>query len=1410
MRYQFSFCFSLLISITWVILLPAQNNPSGYNYSYLTINEGLCDNFIRAIHKDQLGFVWIGTSNGLDRYDGYELKHYSASADQPNQFIESNYIYDITEDSSLHLWVASDAGLTRIDLQHEDISSLKEYKGAHHEILTTPMQSIFVDEHQNLWIGKSDGLAYITLNKERDIEEIRILKKDVDIRKIIRHGNEIWAGGKEQLLRYGSGNPNRNTQIPLLETMDFSKLTVNALFSLGNYLWIGTQNGLYCVNTQSGNITLYQHNPNDPNSISSDYVTDIAKNESGDIVIATRNGVNIFQRNEQFLLFKRGVKGLSLNDDIINKVFVDEHNRIWVGSVFCGISLMNPAQIQFTHLLQGDPDERPLIISAVLKDNEGNLLVGIVDGGLAIKLKGAESFTFHTHRTNDPGSLGHNNVSDIVQDFEGNYWISTIGGGIDKLSKNNLSHPRFEHFTSENSGLLSDDIQDLCLDPVRNSIWICNRRNIQILDFSTNHISRLQFYTRSREIPEHMNTIFVDSQSRLWIGGNGIHIIDLKDYRNGYECISYTHKLDDPESKVKEKITCILETKDREIYLGSMGNGIYQLDKVRSNGVYTFTNYAGRSGLSDTSISNLIEDEYGNIWISTLKGLYLFNAFTKRTTKFDEEEGLQVQQFYKRAGCKTASNRIILGTTNGLVSYNSMVHFPKREQRVVTLTGFYCDGMELIPFMHEKNLSTSITQTKEIHLYPPHNSFEMRFSSLEYTGQGKIYYFYRILELNENVNVSLNRRNARYTNLRAGKYTFEVWCTNYDNSWSSERTQLSIIVHPPFYQTAWFYSLIVLLLISVIFYSLYRYYQRQKKIQQMLKEKIEDRTAALSRTIEELELTQSEIIEKNKQLQIQNEEINQQKNAIYEMSQQMEKLNKEKISYFTNIAHEFKTPLSLILGPTGQLIQDAESLEKKESLDMINRNARYLLSMVNQLIDIQKIDTNNLMLHKVQFNMVDLLNQIATDFSGLMQQRGIQTEIRFRLRYTDVVTDRDNIHKILFNLFSNAVKYTPEKGKVTLHGAQFLDRSSGELMQYIAVTNSGSTINSQEAEKIFDRFYRIPGQQKYAQSGQSSTGIGLHIVKEIVTLLNGQISVKSSAKNGVTFRFYFPIASADKPEESAIHETEQPLSTADIIPPFIPVDREKPNLLLVEDNPDMRAYIKKILLPRFNVAEANNGETGLETAEKILPDFIVSDLMMPLCDGATLCRRIRENLDLCHIPFLLLTANSSEKAYIESFENGIDGYITKPFEESLLLAQIESIMKNRDLRQQKFIEGGMNLSELDAGYSDQQFMKEVIGIIERNYEDSNFGVKELVTHLNMSYTIVYKKFVSLTGLPPVRFLLLYRLKVAKLILERNKRNNVIVSEIAYRVGFNDPKYFTRCFVKQYNMTPSAIIHQESS
>ena len=547
---------------------------------------------------------------------------------------------------------------------------------------------------------------------------------------------------------------------------------------------------------------------------------------------------------------------------------------------------------------------------------------------------------------------------------------------------------------------------------------------------------------------------------------------------------------------------------------------------------------------------------------------------------------------------------------------------------------------------------------------------------------------------------------------------------------------------------------------SILLYIIYWYNARQQHIQKLLKEKIEI------------------------------------------MSEQMEAINKKKLSYFTNLAHEFKTPLTLIQGPASQLVRQTTDPKEKEDLQIINRNAQYLLSLVNQLIDLRKIDTQNLTLNYSQFNFSKFLNTTTTDFSSLMKERNISFEKIYRLKSDHIYSDKENLHKILFNLLSNAIKHTPDKGKITLHANQFIDKSN-KLMQFISVTNSGSIIAPDEIDKIFNRFYRIPEQNKYTNYGQSSTGIGLHIVKELINLLGGTIKVKSSEKVGVSFRLYFPIALADTAENEIHKEYKDPVPVKDKIEPFIPIDRSKPTLLLVEDNPDMRHYIKNMLKEKYNIAEANNGEQGYKTAQNIVPDFIVSDLMMPVCDGSDFCKRLREDKFLSHIPFLLLTANSSETARIESYENGVDGYITKPFEQSVLLAHIDSILKNRDLRQKKFVEQDLNPILLEVGQPDQQFMNEVMNILEKNYADPQFGVKDLTERLNISYTVIYKKFVSLTGLPPVRFIQLYRLQIAKKILE-SSTNNVIVSEIAYRVGFNDPKYFTRCFVKQYKQTPSSF------
>lgn len=405
------------------------NNPDHrYDYVHLTISKGLCDNSVRAIYKDRNSFMWLGTSNGLDRYDGYEFKHYSTASPVPYQFIESNYINDIGKDDSHNLWVASEVGIMRIDLSQGNVKFFKEYTGANSEVLSTPIQTLYIDDLQNLWLGKSDCLAYVILNGEREIIDVQVLKTGVNIKTIIRHGSDIWAGGTGCLFRFISSTAENYTSVSVTTSFDVSLLIFNCLFSYGDYLWIGTQSGLYCYNTQNQLCTVYRHNPRNENSLSSDFITSIDKNSSGDMIIGTRSGINVYQLNDRFVRFGKESQSRSLNDNVVNRVFMDENNTIWVGTDFGGVNMMTPERISFRHELQGYDKGTPNVISTVLEDREGNILIGIVDGGLAVKRHGSPEFVYYRHDPDRPESLAHNNISDIVQDFNGDYWISTIGG----------------------------------------------------------------------------------------------------------------------------------------------------------------------------------------------------------------------------------------------------------------------------------------------------------------------------------------------------------------------------------------------------------------------------------------------------------------------------------------------------------------------------------------------------------------------------------------------------------------------------------------------------------------------------------------------------------------------------------------------------------------------------------------------------------------------------------------------------------------------------------------------------------------------------------------------------------------------------------------------------------------------
>ena len=1402
-------------SLTWLFIvaymlvefalgtLCAQGNSS-FNYRYITMREGLCDNTIRAIHKDRYHFVWFGTSNGLDRYDGYEFKHYSVSPGYMERFIESNYINDIAEDSLGYLWVATEAGVMSINLASERVELFKDYAGEHKEVLHAPAQVILIDGFNNLWIGTNDCVAYVRLDEFRAVKDIQVLKSDVDIRMLVRQGSDVWAGGYGCLFRFVHSGEQYYSWMSFPFDLDVSTLIFTCGYVCGDYLWLGTQSGLYCCDTRGMSFTCYRHRSDDASSLSSDFVTDIARNASGEMVIGTRKGLNVFQHGKRFVNYAKGDALQSLNDNLINRLLIDEDNMLWVGTEFGGVNLLSPVKIAFAYFLRGYEKGRLNIISTVIEDDEGNILAGMVDGGLAIRRKGATDFRFYRHNPQDKRSLAHDNISRIVQDFRGDYWIATIGGGLDRLRKECLDAPVFEHHDTSNTSLPSNDIYDIALDSLRNSLWICSNNYIHTLAFASGAINQLHYYTRSGEEMRNMNTILVDSHSRLWIGGNGVGVIDLENSQGGYECFYYRYKLDEPDSEISERITCIFETQKGDIYLGSQGNGIYLLEKGRRLSECRFKNYNVRCGLSDASISSILSDDSGNLWICTLKGVYFFDSITQRAFKFDQEDGLLVPQFYQRAACKSADDRLLLGTTDGLVTFYPVANFPKSNQRKVVLTNVSFGGRPLVPYLNTENLSSSIVEGKELHLYPPQNSFELTFSCLEYLEPEKVFYSYRIPELDQTANIGLMNRNARYTNLSPGTYTLEVQCTNHDNTWSSQFTRLIVVVHPPFYRTGWFYALMVLLGLLLLGYLIYAYNARQKYIQRLLKQKIDERTQELHQTITELTASQETVMRQNEQLHNRSLEISRQKDEIVSMSRQMEEINREKLSYFTNMAHEFKTPLTLIQGPAKQLEQQVTGKVQKESLRIILRNAQYLLSLVNQLIDLRKIDTKKFTLSAECFDFRRFLKVVTDDFSSLMKERHLVFVCRMRLQSDFISSDKEQLHKVIFNLLSNAVKHTPERGTITLCACQFKD-NSGKMMQYLSVSNTGSVIPAEETERIFNRFYSIKEQDRYTVYGQRSTGIGLHIVKEIVTLMGGVVKVKSSARLGVSFRLYFPVALVDGSNEKDLAIHQELVSSPDDEETYVPVDASKPVLLLAEDNPDMRRYLKTLLEERYNVAEAGNGEQGYDIARKLLPDLIVSDLMMPVCDGIAFCRKVRADRLLSHVPFVLLSANSEAEAQTESFGSGADGYLTKPFDGAVLLAYLQSVIKNREIQHHKSVaEQGLAPELKELAQPDKQFMNEALAILEQNYANPNFGVKEWTDSLHISYAVIYKRIVSLTGLPPVRFLQSYRLQKAKQLLENS--NNVVVSEVAYRVGFNDPKYFTRVFVKQYGQTPTEFIN----
>ncbi|MBR0052680.1 MAG: response regulator [Bacteroidales bacterium] len=1345
-----------------------------FRYRIYSTAEGLCDDYVLSTYKDRTGYLWVCTSDGLDRFDGNRFIHFNSHASDPAVRIENDFVYQVAEDGAGNIWVTSNSGLCRISVSDGTVTYSKDL-WTESDLLSLPANGIKADGDRLLWVLHHDGIVSVTLDDDGNVlKATKFTTESTTLRFISISDMDIWVGGFDGIECFRKKTHGEADRVPQGTYPEIDGIQdVSTVMIHGSYLWIGTEDGLFCFNIQTRQLASFTHDDNDPASLSDDHVTCLAADASGDIIIGTTRGIDHFERGWKFSHITQGRPRRSLNTTYVNHILLDKDGTMWVSTLVGGINQISPQTIAFTDLLSVT-EGRSNIISCCFEDRDGNLLMGILGKGLGIRKAGEETVRIHSLKAN--GNISQDDIFVIRQDHNGDYWMASRNDGLILLRQADLEHPRFTAFSTGNSAIASNHIFDFEYDPVRKGLWYCTNDSLGFLDIDRGSFHRIWLSTET-EYPTRIHCLFIDSRHRLWAGGYGLSIIDLERNRNldGTFEVDYYPSLEKPGSGIFERITSIVETPDGTIFAGSHNNGVYVQAQDGS-----FHPIPINYGQFRSRVTKLVPDSSGDIWIGTTGGVYNYTPRAGLLNRFTTEDGLPSNHCYIDSGNRLSDGRIAFGTTNGLILFNAPFFRSHNTDRTVTITDV----------VHGNTLSLG-GQTGRLDVYPSNPSFEIHFSSLDLSHASRVLYSYRVDGMDDDWTVTTSG-GVRYNNLKPGDYTFRVRCTNADNTWSDKETSLKVRVHPHFYQSPWFWAALFLLVLSAILYMVYLNFRGQRIKQQELARQVDEKTADLKQAMHDI-LLSKESIEK------QNVLLEEQKGKLEEYSARMDKVNREKLLLYTQLTHEFKTPLSLILGPVSELVANNKDKEVEPALQIVERNSKYLLSLVNQILDLRRVDSGQVKVHHEAFNIARLSDIYALDYGMVLKDRNVSFETNTRMMHKHILSDRDVINKILSNLVSNAVKHTPDGGKIVLSMAQVTRPSDGRTLQYLSVTNTGSYIAPDETEKIFDLFYKIGDQPGNPAAGQSNSGIGLYLVRQLVQALGGEVRVKSRKDWGTSFRVLFPV---DLVYGKAVQ---------DDIPYTPPEDENQPVLLLVEDNDDMRAYIKAQLSDKYHIAEAANGEKGYDLAKKITPDFIISDLMMPVCDGLEFCRMIRADSSLSHIPFLMLTALSDDDARLSSYKEGVDAFLVKPFDREMLLTRIENILSNRKQQQNELsFDLGSAYANVNIERSDKTFMENLLGILKDNYANPEFNVPQLQSLMCMSMTPFYKKISALTGLTPALFIRLYRLQTAKKMLEDHAGDKGLsVSEIAYMVGFNDPKYFSKCFQNQYHVLPSAILSGEA-
>jgi len=1342
--------------LTFVLLLisaiSCAQNP--YVFKHLNVEDGLSQSSVLSIAQDAKGFMWFGTRFGLNKYDSQNFKTYFHKAGDRNSLTSSAFISSILTLKNGTLLIGTPGGLNRYDETNDRFERITHNNHNTKSISNNKVNCLFQDRQGRLWVGTGNGLNLsLTQNNDQFKRFLFNNKSPEEVYTIYEdYRGTIWLGTTGGLVNMKMENGTLRFNYFKHFSDKLNAVVDNHITSIvedaDHNLWMGTkQTGLYKLNPRTQQIVGYKYSVLNARGISSNNVRKIIKDKTGKLWIGTLHGINIYdpQLGAFNSIQNEPGNSSSLSQNSVYALFEDRQGIIWAGSYFGAINMVYP-------------NYTPFKVFASSNTSKG---------------------------------LSSQVVSSIMDVGNSNLWIGTEGEGLNYYNRKTDTYIHYKYNPNNPKSIGSNLVKSIIKDK-NNQIWIgTHLGGLNRFEPSTN--SFVRYMSRKNDTSsissDEVSAVFEDSAGRFWVGtSNGLNRFDAstgkfkRNQINGLsDAVNYIFEdtkktlwlatssglyyLKKGESKFKTRvadarerlnyseINCITKDKQGFLWLGTSRNGLFKLYPDQ----HAYYQTTKLDGLPSNNIMGILQDDNNNLWISTDNGLCKYNPQQKTFKIYNTKDGLPGNEFNQKSFLRDRLGTFYFGGLSGMISFRPEEIKENTSIQPVIFTGLRLFGKPVSINAEGDLLNANISTVKSITFEPHQDVFTIEFTLLNFIKPEKNRYAYKLAGFEKNWNYVATPA-ASYTNLSPGHYTLLVKASNNDGIWTKQLSKLKIEVLPPYYRTWWAYLGYVCIIAAVLF-LLIRY------------------------------LLMRAVLTKEKEI------------------------NEHKLGFFTNISHEIRTPLTLIVGPLERLIEKSQNEPQwSKALQPIKNNADRLMRLVTELLDFRKAESGKMQLQVSSGNVIKFCKEIFMAFQNMAISKQINYQFTTEREEIELYFDQVQMEKVLFNLLSNAFKFTPDGGTINFGITQVNDEVG------ITICDNGSGIPTEQQSNLFNMFYQANNNTSIG------TGLGLSFSKSIVELHQGKISFKSTPQanhqpGSTCFTVTLQTGKGHFEETDFVNDDHFYDDVANYnVPQTMPMasagndqtarEERKYNILVVEDNDEVRAFINSSLAHLYNIYESVNGLKGFESAVEIIPDIIISDVMMPVMDGLELCRKLKTDERTSHIPVILLTARSAYIHQLNGFENGADAYIMKPFNLRILELNVHNLLNARETIKRKFAQViSLEPSNMVVNSTEQKFLTKIIQLIEDHIADTDFDVPTLASAIGMSQPVLYKKLRALTDLSVNDFIKSIRLKRSAQLLQQNAGN---ISEVAYAVGFNDRKYFSIEFKKHFGKSPRDFMQEQKA